>query len=341
MKKRRLGKSLITVSEISIGTMTFGSFADEQESFDILDRCFDAGVNFVDTAEIYPVPPDASYIHRTEEITGKWLSGRPRDSVILASKVAGPGHGWFAPPLRSGLTCIDRRQIKSAVEDSLKRLKTDYIDLYQIHWPDHDAGKSGYYETLQALHELKLEGKIRLAGCSNETSWGLMKSIQTAEESSLFRYETIQNNYSILNRRFEDSLADICRREGISLLAYSPLAGGVATGKYNEPEVSEKARFAKYLKEADRQRKQSHRFLNEKTLTATAEYMELADELQMSVTTLAVAFSKQHDFVASTIIGASHPDQLTDSLAAAGLVLPEEVMERINEINNKILYPMG
>lgn len=341
MKKRRLGKSLITVSEISIGTMTFGSFADEEESFRILDMAYDAGVNFIDTAEIYPVPPDVSYVNRTEEIVGKWMSSRNRDSIILASKVAGPGHGWFVPPVRGGLSALDKKQIKQAIEGSLRRLQTDYIDLYQTHWPDHDAGEQGYYETLEALHKLKQEGKIRLAGCSNETSWGLMKSLSVAEENKLFRYETIQNNFSILNRRFEDSLADICKRESISLLPYSPLAGGVATGKYNQPEVPEKARFAKYLKEAERQKRQSHRFLNEKTLAATAEYMELADELQMSVTTLAVAWSKQHDYVASTIVGASDAAQLEDSLKAADVHLPEEVLQKIDEINSQFLYPMG
>lgn len=152
MKKRRLGRSNLVVSEICLGTMTFGSTCEEAESHRILDECFDRGVDFLDTAEIYPVPPDARYVHRTEEIVGRWLKNRPRDSVIVATKVCGPGHGWFVPPVRSGKTALDARHIRIAIEGSLERLQTDYVDLYQTHWPDHDAN---YTDILMALDRLK------------------------------------------------------------------------------------------------------------------------------------------------------------------------------------------
>lgn len=341
MKKNRLGSSPLVVSEICMGTMTFGSFTDEKESLRILDVAFDRGVNFLDTAEIYPVPPEEKWVHRTEEIVGRWLKQRRRDSVIVASKVAGPAHGWFVPPLRGGMTALDAHQIRMAIEGSLRRLQTDYIDLYQTHWPDPGANASTHLEIMRTLDDLKREGKVRVVGCSNETPWGLMKALQQSERYGLIRYETIQNNFSILNRRFEDSLAEVCRKENISLLPYSPLAGGVATGKYNVDPPPENARFSRYAKEGVRQQKQRNRFLNEKTLATTAELMTLAAELNMSVTTLAVAWSKQHDFVASTIIGASAAWQLEDSLKAADVVLAEETLKRIDEITSRILYPMG
>lgn len=324
-----------------MGTMTFGSFTEEDEAVRILERAFDAGVNFLDTAEVYPVPPDEKWVHRTEEIVGRWLRGRSRDSVILATKVAGPAHGWFVPPLRAGMTALDSRQIRSALDGSLRRLHTDYVDLYQIHWPDPGATEETYAEILDTLDDLKREGKIRMGGCSNETAWGLMKSLAVSESRGTLRFETIQNNFSVLNRRFEDSLSEICRREGVSLLPYSPLGGGVVTGKYNAAVPPEDARFSRYAKEGVRQQKQRNRFLNEKTLDTTSELMAVAAEIGMSVTTLAVAWSKQHDFVASTIIGATTAKQLDDSLKAADMRLGDEVLRRIDEITTRILYPMG
>lgn len=341
MKKNRLGRSPIVVSEICMGTMTFGSFTEEDEAVRILDRSFDAGVNFLDTAEVYPVPPDQKWVYRTEEMVGRWLRGRSRDSVIVATKAAGPAHGWFVPPVRSGMTAIDSHQIRAALDGSLRRLHTDYVDLYQIHWPDPGATEETYAEVLETLDDLKREGKIRLAGCSNETAWGVMKSLAVSDSRGTLRFETIQNNFSVLNRRFEDSMAEICRKEGVSLLPYSPLGGGVATGKYNGTVPPDDARFSRYAKEGARQQKQRNRFLNEKTLDTTAELMALAAEAGMSVTTLAVAWSKQHDFVASTIVGATTANQLDDSLKAADLTLGDDVLRRIDEITSRILYPMG
>jgi len=338
MKKRRLGKSAIVVSEICMGTMTFGSSCEEKEAFRIMDRAYDAGIDFYDTAELYPVPPDIKYVFRTEEIVGKWLKTKPRDSIILASKVAGPGHGWFRPPVRNGKTAIDRRSIQTAIEGSLKRLQTDYIDLYQVHWPDHEFG---YSETLSTLTDLADEGKIRLSGCSNETSWGLTNRLWTSDKEGLLRYETIQNNFSILNRRFEDELAQVCRMEGVSLLPYSPIAGGVLSGKYNSNNPPTDARFSQYASSGDRQKKMANRFLNEQTLAATAELMKIADAAGISSTVMSVAWSKQHDFVASTIIGANTVAQLEESLKADGLILSEDILNKINEVSQKIKYPMG
>lgn len=338
MNKKRLGKSGIVVSDICMGTMTFGNQTDEKEAFRILDMSFDAGIDFYDTAEMYPVPPDAKYIGRTEEIVGKWMQTKPRDAIILATKVAGPGHGWIKPPIRSGKTALDRHHIMRAVETSLTRLQIDYIDLYQTHWPDHDFP---YEETMLALDELVRSGKVRILGCSNETSWGLSKSLSTSEMQGVARYETIQNNFSLNNRRFEDELAQVCRKEQVSLIPYSPLAGGVLTGKYNDGKLPEGARFSNYLSGEKRQQAMARRFVNEKSLASTERFAAIAADIGVSVTTLAVAWSKQHDFVASTIVGASAADQVPDILAAADLTLTAETLKQINAVTKEIMYPMG
>ena len=338
MSRRRLGKSAIVVSDICMGTMTFGSQTDEKAALRILDRCFDAGIDFYDTAEGYPVPPDIKWVGRTEEIVGKWLKTKPRDAIIMATKVSGPSHVWFRSPLRNGMTALDRRNIVTAVEASLIKLGTDYIDLYQTHWPDHELA---YEETMEVLDELVRAGKVRITGCSNETSWGLMKSIAAADKLGAARYQTIQNNFSLNNRRFEDELAQVCRMEGVSLIPYSPIAGGVLAGKYADGARPEGARFSRYLALEGRQAAMGKRFVNEKSLASTARFAELAKEAGMSPVTMAVAWSKQHDFVASTIVGVSQEDQLDEILAAMDLVLSDEVMKAINKVSKEIMYPMG
>lgn len=338
MKKRRLGKSGIVVSEIGLGTMTFGSSCEEHIAVQILDEAFNLGIDFFDTAEVYPVPPDLSYVHRTEEIMGRWLNSKKRDSIILATKVCGPGHGWFSPPVRAGKTALDRYQIHQALNGSLKRLQTDYIDLYQIHWPDPDMP---YEEVLFALSEIVQSGKVRYVGCSNETPWGLMKSLWVADRNRLVRFETIQNNYSMLNRRFEDSLSEICKKESVSLLAYSPLAGGVLTGKYNNGNIPENARFTRYAKLAERQKKQSSRYLNDATLSATEKFMEIASEAGLKCSTLSIAWNKQHDFVASTLIGANTKEQFYEVMEAANVTLSQDILNKIDEVSKNIPYPMG
>ena len=338
MQHRRMGKSAVYVSSICMGTMTFGNQADEAVSHRILDRSFDAGINFFDTAENYPVPPQVEWAGRTEEIVGRWLKTKDRDAVILATKVCGPSHGWIKGSLRAGMTALDRHNIVRAIEASLKRLGTDYVDLYQTHWPDHGAR---YEEALEALDELVRAGKVRVIGCSNETSWGLMKSLAASEAGGLRRYDTIQNNFSLNNRRFEDELAQACKHEGVSLLPYSPLAGGVLSGKYQNGARPLGARFSNYLNIGGRQAAMAQRFVNDQSLASTERFADIAAEAGISTVTLAVAWSKQHDFVASTIVGATREDQLDDIFAAADLVLDEAVMKKIDQVSKEIMYPMG
>jgi len=338
MNRKRLGRSGLVVTDICMGTMTFGLQADEKTSFAIMDRAVEAGIDFLDAAEMYPVPPSAELFGVTEQIVGKWMKGRTRGELIIATKVTGPGHGWFRPPIRGGFTALDRHQIIRACEDSLKRLQTDYIDLYQTHWPDHGMRQE---ETLGALTELIQQGKVRAIGCSNETSWGLMKNLWASENYSLARFDSVQNNFSLINRRCESELAQVCRMEGVSLLPYSPLGGGVLTGKYNQGALPNGARFSHYMKHGEpRQKKMAARFLNDRTIETTVRLQEIAKDIGVTVTALAVAWSKQHDFVASTIIGATSLAQLEESLAAADLVLNAETLQRINEIDEQIPCPM-
>jgi aryl-alcohol dehydrogenase-like predicted oxidoreductase len=338
MKRNRLGRTGLVVSEIGLGTMTFGSMADEPTSLAILDKAFDAGVNFIDAAEMYPVPPDPRWVGRTEEICGKWLAGRPRDAVIVATKVAGPTGGWFVGPLRSGNTALDRFHVERAVEGSLRRLGTDYIDLYQTHWPDPGLPVE---TTLEALDRVVQAGKVRYVGCSNETAYGLTRSLWASEVGGFVRYETIQNNFSLLNRRFEDELAEVCRRQRTSLLPYSPLAGGVLSGKYQDGAWPEGARFSRYRQDPGRGKTMTERFVNDGTLHSVARLAGIAADEGLALPTLAVAWTLAQDFVGSTLIGATHPDQLDDTLAAAGRALSDEARARIDAVSREIRYPMG
>jgi len=338
LKQNRLGRTGLVVSEIGIGTMTFGSMADEAESHAILDKAFDAGVTLLDTAEMYPVPPNADYAGRSEEICGRWLKTRPRDSVIVASKVAGPGGGWFLGPLRSGHTGLDRHNIERAVDESLRRLGTDYIDLYQTHWPDPDFPID---DTLEALDRLVEEGKVRSIGCSNQSAYGLTRSLWSSDRNGCARYETIQNNFSLLNRRFEDELAEVCRREQVSLLPYSPIAGGVLSGKYQGGAWPEGARFSRYRSDKMRGAAMTARFINERSLAAVDAFARVAADAGHALATLATAWTLSHDFVGSTLIGATRVGQLDDTLAAAGVTLGEDVLVACNAVSREILYPLG
>lgn len=336
MERRRLGASGISVTDICMGTMTFGAQCDEALSFRIMDQAYDAGIDFYDAAEMYPVPPEEKTFGVTEEIVGKWMQTKPRESIILATKVTGPGHGWFSPPVRYGRTALDRFTIMKAVEDSLQRLQTDYIDLYQTHWPDHWAR---YEDTLEALTMLIKQGKIRAAGCSNETCWGLMKSLWAAEQHGLSRFDSVQNNFSLINRRCESELAQVCRREQVSLLPYSPLGGGVLTGKYSS-SFPPGSRFTAYRNGGERQQKMCDRFLNDRSRAMVDRLKPIAEDLGITLTALAVAWSRQHDFVASTIIGATSVEQLNESLAAKDLLLSEETLQRIDQIDEEIPNPL-
>jgi aryl-alcohol dehydrogenase-like predicted oxidoreductase len=338
VKPRRLGRTGLVVSEICLGTMTFGSMADERTSLAIMDRAFEAGIDFLDVAEIYPVPPARKWAGASETIVGKWLQDKPRDAVFVATKIAGPRDRWFQNPLREGKSGLDRHAIERAVDDSLRRLGTDYIDLYQTHWPERGLPIE---DTLEALARVVEAGKVRYVGCSNETAWGLGKALWAADKHGTPRYETIQNNFSLLNRRFEDALAEVCRREHVSLLPYSPIAGGVLSGKYQDGARPKGSRFSFYAEYDKRTETMTRRFVNEKTLGSTARFMEIAREAGMSVVTLAVAWSLAHDFVGSTIIGATTPEQLGDSLAAADVTLSADVLKACTAVTRDILYPMG
>ena len=337
MLRRRLGGSGLVVSDICMGTMTFGTQCDEKTGHSICDRAYDAGIDFFDTAEVYPVPPTAETVGQTEQIIGRWMKTKPRETVILASKVTGPAHGWFRAPVRHGKCALDRHQIIAACDASLKRLNTDYIDLYQTHWPDHGMP---YEEVLGILTELRSAGKVRVIGCSNETSWGLMKSLWAADVYNVDRYQTVQNNFSLINRRCESELAQVCRRENVSLLPYSPLGGGVLTGKYeNGPPPG--GRFSQYLtSDGERQQAMAKRFVNDRTVETARRMAQIAKSIGTTSTALAVAWSRQHDFVASTIIGATSVAQLDESLEARDLILDQETIKRIDAVDFEIPNPM-
>ncbi|MEA3372022.1 MAG: aldo/keto reductase [Campylobacterota bacterium] len=339
MKHRYIGKTGLRVSPICMGTMTFGTQTpDEKVAFAIMDKAYDAGVNFYDTAELYPVPPSGKLAGLTEEIVGRWLKTKPRDSVILATKVAGAANGWFVPPIRHGMTAIDSFHIERAIEGSLKRLGTDYIDLYQMHWPDTIVPIE---ESLKAFDRLVQSGKVRYIGTSNDTAYGTSKALMTSEYKNYARFESIQNNFSLLNRRFLDELATLAEKEQVSLLPYSPLGGGVLSGKYNQPNNTQ-GRFASYMNSTDkRQRLMADRFANDRSLASVQKYLKIAADAGLHPVTMATAWSKQFSFVASTIIGATTPEQLDATLAAMDLELSDEVLKACDKVHQEILYPMG
>jgi aryl-alcohol dehydrogenase-like predicted oxidoreductase len=339
MEHRYIGTSGLRVSPICMGTMSFGTWSDKKESFAILDTAFDRGINFFDTAEIYPVPPTAELAGVTEEIFGEWIKTQDRDALIIATKVAGAASGWFVPPIRHGLTAIDRHHIEKGVEGSLQRLGIEYIDLYQVHWPDTVVPIA---ESMEAMDRLVQAGKVRYIGTSNENAYGLTKANTVSEYEGLAKFQSIQNNFSLLNPRFLDELANVCKREQVSLLPYSPIGGGMLSGKYNGEEMPRNTRFGDYFyDENPRQKAMADRFVNEKTVAATAKYLEIAKQAEMAPVTLATAWSMNFDFVASTMIGARTADQLVDSLAALDVKLSDEVMQQCAAVQQEILYPMG
>lgn len=339
MNYRYIGRSGLRVSPICMGTMTFGHKCDKPEAFRIMDKAYEAGINFLDTAEVYPVPPTAEKAGNTEKIVGEWVASKPRDSIIIATKVAGAASGWFVPPVRHGLTAVDAFHIERAIEGSLRRLKTDYIDLYQVHWPDTVVPAE---ESLEALDRLVRSGKVRYIGTSNDTAYGLTKSLYTSYMHGFKRYESIQNNFSLLNRRFLDELATVCIQEKVSLLPYSPIAGGILSGKYNKSSDWSSFRYGNYRDDVDvRMQAQTNRFANARCLSSVEKYIDIAARYGMSPTTLAVAWSMNFEFVASTIIGAVTATQLDDSLKALQVNLSDDILAECDAVHAATLYPMG
>lgn len=339
MEYRQLGKTDIKVSVICLGTMTFGEQNTEAEGHQQMDYAVDHGVNFFDTAELYAIPPKAETYGRTEEIIGSWLqkSGN-RDKVILASKIVGPGEGWI-DHIRGGRSRFDRKNIVEALNNSLKRLKTDYLDLYQLHWPERETnffGILGYprsepeaftpvEETLQVLAEQIQAGKIRYIGLSNETSWGVMHFLEVAERLGLPRVVSIQNPYNLLNRSFEIGLAEIALREKAGLLAYSPLGFGVLSGKYLDGARPGGARITLWPDYT--------RYSSEQAVAATRDYVELARNHNLDPAQMALAYVNSRPFLTSTIIGATTLDQLKSNIGSADIELSEEVLEGIEAVH--------
>jgi len=341
MKTRMLGNSALNVSELCLGTMTFGAQNTEAESHAQLDCALANGINFLDVAEMYPVPTAAEYQGRSEQYIGNWMRARGnRDQVVVATKAAGPGDmvSYLRPDIH-----FDRRNIEQAIDGSLQRLQTDYIDLYQLHWPDrasnffgqlsysHKPEKDGtpILETLQVLKDQVDAGKIRYIGVSNETAWGLMSFLKYAEMMDLPRVVSVQNPYSLLHRLPEFALAEVMMRENVPLLAYSPLAFGTLTGKYlndARPEGSRLALFPHY-----------QRYLTAQGIQATEQYVALAQQHGLDPTQMALAFVNSREFMGSTIIGATSVAQLELAIGSTGISLSQEVLAGIEAIHQQ--YP--
>ena len=344
MHYHRIPHSTLEVSQLGLGTMTFGEQNSEADAHAQLDLALRSGINFIDTAEMYPVPPRPETQGLTEQYIGSWLKQRgSRDKIILASKVAGPSRGNDAS-IRPDMA-LDRKNIRAALDASLKRLNTDYLDLYQLHWPQRQTnyfGKLGYQysettaqvtllETLEALTEQVRAGKIRYIGVSNETAWGVMRYLQLAEKHELPRIVSIQNPYSLLNRSFEVGLAEISQHEGVELLAYSSLAFGTLSGKYlngAQPAGARNTLFSRFT-----------RYSGEQSQKAIAEYVALAQQHQIDPSQMALAYVRQQPFVASTLLGATTLEQLQINIESFNLTLNAEILEGIEAIHRRYTYP--
>ncbi|ERS91198.1 NADP(H)-dependent aldo-keto reductase [Halomonas sp. PBN3] len=341
MQTRPLGDTGIEVSRLCLGTMTFGEQNSEAEAHEQLDRAVAFGINFIDTAEMYPVPPKAETQGRTEAYIGSWLERRgSRDDVIIATKATGPG----LEHIRGGPR-LTREHLHQAIDASLERLRTDYVDLYQLHWPERKAnffGKLGYVhdeeedatpleETLAALKELVDAGKVRAIGLSNDTPWGVMRALHLAESQGLPRVASVQNPYNLLNRSFEVGLAEIAHRERVGLLAYSPLAFGMLSGKYLDGARPEGARLTLF--------ERFQRYTNPQAQAATAEYVRIAREADLDPARMALAFVNSRPFLTSNIIGATSMAQLESNLASESLRLDDEVLEAIEDVHRRYSNP--
>ena len=338
MKFKKLGTTDLDVSLICLGTMTWGTQNTEKDAFEQMDYSIDKGINFFDTAELYSVPPNSDSYGKTEAMIGNWFEKRKnREKIILATKVAGPGCNW----IRGGGNNFDEKTIGEAINGSLKRLKTDYIDLYQLHWPerstnffgkrdytlDSEEGEWNSFESvLKALEKFIKSGKIRYIGMSNETPYGLSKYIELAKNKNLPRMMSVQNPYNLVNRTYEIGMSEISIREKCGLLVYYPLATGALSGKYRKGQMPKNSRQALF--------KGWERHLNPLAMKAYEEYYKLAKEYDMTMAQLAQAFVNTRPFVTSNIIGATTMDQLKENIDSVNIELSDEIMEKINVIHN-------
>lgn len=345
MHYHRIPHSSLEVSTLGLGTMTFGEQNSEADAHQQLDYAVSQGVNLIDVAEMYPVPPRPETQGLTESYVGSWLKARGnREKLVVASKVTGPTRNNDAGIRPNQI--LDRKNIREALDASLKRLQTDYLDLYQVHWPQRQTnmfGKLGYtwsdttslpvtlLETLEALTECQRAGKIRYISVSNETPWGVMRYLQLAEKHDLPRIVTIQNPYSLLNRSFEVGLSEISQHEGVELLAYSCLAFGVLSGKYlngAKPAGARNTLFSRFT-----------RYSGEQSQKAVAAYVEIAKRHNLDPAQMALAFVRRQPFVASTLLGATTLEQLKTNLESLHLTLSEEVIEEIEAVHRIYTYP--
>ena len=343
MNYKKLGNTDIEVSTICLGTMTWGEQNTQKEAFEQMDYSLDQGVNFWDTAELYAVPPRAETFGLTEIIIGNWIQKtKKRDKIILATKVAGPARNY----LRSGKNSFAGNNLEIALNDSLKRLKTDYIDLYQLHWPERNVNNFGilnyshkekdwnsFEDVLINLQKFIDQGKIRHVGLSNETPWGVMNYLKLSRDKSLPRMMSIQNPYSLLNRTYEIGLSEISIRETIGCLAYSPLASGYLTGKYrnnNFPKGSRMERDFNFWK---------YRYNTPNLNDAVEEYYKISKKYNMDMSQMSLKFCEMQDFITSTIIGATTMQQLKTNIESVNVVLNKEIIKEINDVQKIFSNP--
>ena len=340
MNYRKLGNTELDVSTISLGTMTWGEQNTQDEGFEQMDYSLDHGINFFDTAELYAVPPKEETYGDTEEIIGNWFQKtKKRDKIILATKVAGPARNY----LRGGQNSFVGKNLDDALEASLKRLKTDYIDLYQLHWPERNVnsfGKLGYEhkenkwnnfeEVLDNLNKHIKNGKIRYVGLSNETPWGAMNYLKLSKDKDLPRMMSIQNPYSLLNRSYEVGLAEVSIREQIGCLAYSPLASGYLSGKYRNGALPKGSRIERDFDFWSRYRKPN-------TEKAVEEYYKISKKYNLDISQMSIKFCEVQDFMTSVIIGATTMEQLKTNIESVKVKLDKEIIKEINEVQK--IYP--
>jgi aryl-alcohol dehydrogenase-like predicted oxidoreductase len=338
MKFRKLGTTNIDVSLICLGTMTWGTQNTEKDAFEQMDYAVSEGINFFDTAEIYSVPPTSESYGKTEVMIGNWLEKRKnRDKIILASKVAGPGCNW----IRGGGNNFDEKKIGEAIDGSLKRLKTDYIDLYQLHWPERSTNYFGsrdflynnkegnwnsFENILEALEKFIKSGKIRYIGMSNETPYGLSRYLEISKNKGAPRMMSVQNPYNLVNRTYEIGMSEISIREKCGLLVYYPLAAGGLSGKYRNGKMPKDSRMALF--------KGWERHLNPLAMKAYDEYFKLAQDFNLTMVQLAQSFVNSRPFVTSNIIGATTMDQLRENVESINIEFTDEMTDRVNEIHN-------